>query len=138
VRKVGDRLQHYLYSDIQIIIVMKLIYFENCKVRFQIVRVLLGLYFHVVFKCRQMLGIVSKSEQLSARTNRKYADLTISSNDYTFRCLAKATQPFVSLPRPWLVKLSTSKEFISKRNTQKSDISIYMHRHTDKGYRMKP
>jgi len=34
MRKVGDSFQHDLYSDIQIIFMMKLIYFENCEVRF--------------------------------------------------------------------------------------------------------
>lgn len=88
MRKVGDRFQHDLYSDIQVIIVMKLIYFEYCKVRFQIVRILLGLYFHVVFKCRQMLGIVSKSKRLNGRAicrkTRRDADSTMRSNDFTY------------------------------------------------------
>lgn len=64
MRKVSYCFQHDLDGDVQIIIVMELIDFEYSKVCFQIVHVFLRLYFNIVFKCGQMLRIVSKIVRL--------------------------------------------------------------------------
>lgn len=63
MRKVSDCFQHDLNRDVQIVIVMKLIDFQYGQVGFQIIRVLLGLHFHVVFERGQVLRIVPEKKE---------------------------------------------------------------------------
>lgn len=58
MREIGYGFQHDLDCNVQIVIVVKLVYFEYGQIGFQVVSVLLGLHFDVVFQRGQMLRVV--------------------------------------------------------------------------------
>lgn len=109
MRKVSDCFQHDLNRDVQIVIMMKLIDFQYGQVGFQIVCVLLGLHFHIVFERGQVLRIVSERVVKINKPalvggldrTRPWRVKRPTDKIRTSRFPVRGTRPFVSLLRPW-------------------------------------